>query len=60
MERREFVKFWAKFVRENPDEVWSSQQKVLIDSQIKSARSIGLKKEEYMKIKSSKKYKQNF
>ncbi len=33
-ERLEFVRFWAKYVREHPDKEWSEQQKVIIDSQI--------------------------
>jgi hypothetical protein len=32
-ERMEFVRFWAKYVREHSDKEWSEQQKVLIDSQ---------------------------
>jgi len=34
-ERLAFVKYWADFVRNNPDEVWSEMQNNVIDSQIK-------------------------
>lgn len=33
-QRREFVKFWADYVKNHDDKVWSRQQNVLIDSQI--------------------------
>ena len=33
-----FVKFWAEYVKNNPDEVWSKGQTNLIDSQFQSAR----------------------
>lgn len=42
-ERLWFINYWANYVKTNPDEDWSQQQKVLIDSQIKGAQS--LKKE---------------
>ena len=37
-ERINFIKFWAKYVREHDDKVWSRQQNVLINSQLKGAR----------------------
>jgi len=37
-QRREFVIYWARFVRENPDEEWSRQQNKIINSQIETAR----------------------
>tara|TARA_Y100000034_G_C6801305_1_gene359430 strand:- start:360 stop:530 length:171 start_codon:yes stop_codon:yes gene_type:complete len=37
-DRMNFVEYWAEFVRDNKDEVWSKQQKKLIDSQIKNSR----------------------
>jgi hypothetical protein len=40
MNRKEFIKFWANYVRTHKDKEWSKQQKKLIDSQIKSAREI--------------------
>jgi hypothetical protein len=38
MDRKEFIKFWANYVKTHNDKEWSRQQKKLIDSQIKSAR----------------------
>jgi hypothetical protein len=38
MDRKEFIKFWANYVKTHKDKEWSKQQKKLIDSQIKSAR----------------------
>ena len=32
-ERLKFVKYWAEYVKSHPDEVWSEQQNLLIDSQ---------------------------
>ncbi|MFP3872708.1 MAG: hypothetical protein ACOCTR_04830 [Candidatus Natronoplasma sp.] len=37
-QRRNFVKFWAKYMREHPDEKWSEQQNLIVNSQIKSHR----------------------
>ena len=34
-----FIKFWAQFVKNNPDEVWSKGQAELIDSQFQSSKS---------------------
>lgn len=51
-QRMEFVEKWAKYVTENDD--WSKQQKVLIDSQIESARNFGLTKEQVRYIKEGK------
>ena len=33
-ERMEFVKYWANYVKTHPDSDWSSQQNVVIDSQM--------------------------
>ena len=33
-QRREFVKFWAEYVKNHPDEEWSKQQNLIIDSLI--------------------------
>ena len=38
MDRKKFIEFWAKYVREHSDKEWSRQQKILIDSQIKTVR----------------------
>jgi len=35
--RLEFVRFWAKYVKERDPAIWSKQQKELIDSVIKTA-----------------------
>jgi hypothetical protein len=40
MDRKEFIKFWANYVKTHKDKEWSKQQKKLIDSQIKSAREV--------------------
>ena len=50
-----FVDFWAEYVRNHPDRDWSSQQKMLIDSQIKGARSFGWTPEAFMRMKGEKK-----
>lgn len=34
IERLEFVKFWANYVKTHSDKKWSKQQKIVIDSQI--------------------------
>ncbi|MFH1126650.1 MAG: hypothetical protein ABIG84_03735 [archaeon] len=34
-ERLKFIDFWVGYIKETPDEVWSAQQKKLIDAQIK-------------------------
>ena len=33
-ERMEFVKYWANYVKTHSDSDWSSQQNVVIDSQM--------------------------
>ncbi len=48
-ERDNFVKFWAEYVRTHPDDNWSKQQKMLIDSQIKGARKNSINPEEKRK-----------
>lgn len=48
-QREEFVIRWADFVRTHPDEEWSAQQNVLINSQLKSAHQFT--REEYLKFK---------
>ena len=50
-DRLNFVDFWAEFVRDNPDEVWSKQQKELIDPQMENAKSYPLSHKECLKIK---------
>jgi len=34
-ERIEFIKYWAKYMREHSDQEWSKQQNVVIDSQVR-------------------------
>ncbi len=36
-ERLAFVRYWAKYIRENPNEKWSRQQVMLINSIMRSA-----------------------
>ena len=35
-ERLWFLKFWAEYIKSHSDEDWSSQQKVLINSQLQN------------------------
>jgi|SaaInlStandDraft_5_1057022.scaffolds.fasta_scaffold231107_2 hypothetical protein len=48
MKRKEFVKYWADFVKKNPDEEWSRQQNIVINSQLNNSK---LTRKQYMKIK---------
>ena len=50
-ERMNFVEYWAEYVRTHPSKDWSRQQKVIIDSQIQSARSVKLTPRQYLEIK---------
>jgi len=47
-ERLNFVRFWARIVRETDPSYWSQQQKIIIDSALKSAYQ---NKELYLKVK---------
>ncbi len=47
-ERMRFVEQWAEYVRTHSDKDWSSQQKIVIDSQFPSSMT----KEEYLEMKS--------
>lgn len=49
--RLAFVSYWAEYVRTHEDADWSKQQKVLIDSQLQSARAQPLSAKAYLKIK---------
>ena len=53
-DRMWFVEYWANYVRTHPDKVWSKQQKLVIDSQIKNARHLQLSPKAYLKIKNEK------
>jgi len=35
-ERMKFVDLWADYVRTHPDKEWSKQQKIIVDSQLRS------------------------
>lgn len=37
-ERMKFVELWAEYVRTHPDKEWSRQQKIVVDSQLKSLK----------------------
>ena len=50
-DRMWFVRYWAEYVRTHPDEVWSRQQNILINSQMQSAKSVKLSPKEYLRIK---------
>jgi hypothetical protein len=39
-ERLWFINYWTNYIRTHPDEVWSQQQKVLIDAQIKRSQDL--------------------
>lgn len=47
----DFVEKWAKFVSEHSDEEWSGMQADFINSQLESAESIKLSKEQVDYIK---------
>ena len=50
-DRMNFVEYWADYIKNNSDEVWSKQQNIIINSQIKNARNNKLSKEDYLNIK---------
>ncbi len=50
-ERLEFIERWADYVRTHPDEDWSKQQKILVDSQMKSAKKQIISLKDYLSIK---------
>jgi len=54
-DRLNFVKFWAEYVKNHDDVVWSKQQKILIDSQFINAREFY---KELAKAKEGKKLKE--
>lgn len=47
-ERMDFVRLWAKYVREHDDKDWSRQQNVIVNSALRSA---DMTKEEYLHMK---------
>jgi len=50
-ERMKWVDFWANFVRTHSDAEWSKPQKMLIDSQVQSARSYDFDPKKYLQMK---------
>jgi len=50
-ERMNFVEYWAEFVKNNPDKVWSKQQNLLINSQIKNAQNFKISRKDYLEMK---------
>ena len=50
-DRMNFVKYWAEYIRTHPDEDWSRHQKLLINSQMKNARSSPLSAKAYFNLK---------
>ena len=50
-DRMNFVEYWAEFVRDNKDEVWSKQQNLMINSMLKTAKQFSRK--EYLELKES-------
>ena len=50
-ERINFVEYWAEYVRTHPDEEWSKQQNVLINSLMQNAKNSKLTPKEYLRIK---------
>mgnify|MGYP000577877154 CR=1 FL=1 len=53
-DRMNFVGYWAEFVRTHPDEEWSRQQNVIINSQMQGAKDYPLTAKEYLEIKGDK------
>lgn len=52
-ERRNFVKYWAEYVRTHPDAQWSRQQNILINGQIKNTRVVKAATEKYVRASSN-------
>jgi hypothetical protein len=50
-QRLEFVRFYAKWVKSVPNEVWSRQQAMLINSMVRNARNFMLSAEKYLESK---------
>ncbi|MBU0470851.1 MAG: hypothetical protein KKA62_03925 [Nanoarchaeota archaeon] len=51
-QREWFIDYWVNFMKNNPDEEWSRQQNVLIDSILQSAKQWSRK--EYLELKGEK------
>ncbi|UUX92568.1 hypothetical protein [Methanoplanus endosymbiosus] len=50
-ERLDFIRKYAEWVRSVPNDVWSSQQAVILNSFMKNAANYALSPEEYLKMK---------
>ena len=50
-DRMNFIKYWASYIKNNSDEVWSRQQNILINSQIQNARYSNLSRKDYLNLK---------
>lgn len=51
LQRLEFIRFYAEWVRSVPNEVWSRQQAMLINSMIENAKNFMLPVEKYLESK---------
>ena len=49
-ERLKFIRFYAKWVKTVPNEIWSKQQAEFIDSLFDNAKNFSLTPEKYLKI----------
>ena len=48
-ERLKFIRFYAKWVKTVPNEIWSKQQAEFIDSLFDNAKNFSLTTEKYLK-----------
>lgn len=51
--RLEAVREWARYVREQPVEVWGPQQNALIDSQLESAQASDIDIEHRLRVEAA-------
>lgn len=49
-ERREFIHYYARWVKSVPNEVWSRQQAELIDSFMLNAKNFNMATEKYLEM----------
>ncbi|VVB50485.1 Uncharacterised protein [uncultured archaeon] len=49
-EKLNFIRFYAKWVKTVPNEIWSKQQAEFIDSLFDNAKNFSLTPEKYLKI----------
>ncbi len=57
LQRLEFVRFYAGWVKSMPNEVWSKQQAMLINSMMENAKNFMLSGEVYLESKEKRKGK---